>query len=63
MLHTGNIYETRARAARNRELRALAKAVAGLFFAAAPSRNVHRKKPANDAGFAADTAAKHDRAA
>ena len=63
MMHTGDNYERRARVARHRDLRALVQAVAGLFHASAPSRSVHRKKPANDAGLPGIGTKKHDRAA
>ena len=63
MMHTGNIYEQRARAARNRELRALANAVSSFFFGAAPSKSLRRGVPANDVDFAKEQRPRNNRAA
>ncbi|MEM8701956.1 MAG: hypothetical protein AAGF82_09040 [Pseudomonadota bacterium] len=63
MIHTGNIYETRARAARNKELRGLARAVTNFLFGGAPNRQAGRKTPANDVGIAKDNARATERAA
>ena len=63
MIHTGNIYETRARAARNKELRGLARAVTNFLFGSAADRQTGRKAPANDIGIADETARTTDRAA
>ncbi|MEL7525404.1 MAG: hypothetical protein AAFN16_06535 [Pseudomonadota bacterium] len=63
MIHTGNIYETRARAARNKELRGLARAVANFLFGGAPNPQARRKTPANDIGVAEENARTTERAA
>ena len=63
MLHSGDIYETRARAARNRELRALSRALTGLIQTAISGRQSVRKvsysplAPGNDCGEAHSKAA------
>ncbi|WP_434052388.1 MAG: hypothetical protein RDA78_24535 [Roseibium sp.] len=63
MIHTGNIYETRARAARNKELRGLARVVTNFLFGGAPNRQTRRNAPANDIGAAEESARTTDRAA
>lgn len=63
MIHTGDIYETRARAARNKELRGLARAVTNFLFGGAPTRQSRGKPPANDIGSAEKSARTTDRAA
>jgi hypothetical protein len=61
MLHTSDIYEVRARAARHQELRHLAHALYGLLFrhgtarAIPDSRPVERIKFANDRGLYASS--------
>lgn len=63
MLHSGDIYEIRARAARNQELRALSRALSGLLQTAFSGRQtVHRStfsslEPVNDCGEAHTRAA------
>ncbi|WP_422375868.1 hypothetical protein [Roseibium sp.] len=63
MLHSGDIYETRARAARNRELRALSRALSGLIQTAFSGRQSVRKasfsvlEPVNDCGDVQNRAA------
>lgn len=42
MLHSGNIYEARARIARYQELRSLAKVLAGFLFRPVPSSTLSR---------------------
>ncbi|MEM9633829.1 MAG: hypothetical protein AAGA50_21040 [Pseudomonadota bacterium] len=39
MMHTGDIFEQRARAARHRELRALVRALSGFLFRPIANRN------------------------
>ncbi len=54
MMHTGDIYEERARTARHRELRAFASVLSGLLFHVIPGRKTKRvagfssAEPAND---------------
>ena len=45
MLHTGDRYELRARAARHRELRRLTRALSDLLQAAVPDRMTGRRAP------------------
>ena len=63
MLHTGDHYEKRARAIRHQEFRAIANAVRGLLFGAAPRRSTLRDTPANDVDFSGVDASRTDRAA
>jgi len=62
MLHSGDIYEVRARAARNRELKQLTRALSGFLLRTAHPKQRHaaptlRETCANDRTAIADRAA------
>jgi len=63
MLHTGDIYEKRARTARNKELRAVANAISGFLFQTAPRNGAKRTTVFNRPENANDRIEGQDRAA
>ncbi|POF28838.1 hypothetical protein [Roseibium marinum] len=63
MMHTGDEYEARARAARHAELRALVRVLSGFLFRPQPSRNSGRPPHLGRTACANDRAPKKDRAA
>lgn len=55
MTHTGDIYETRARAARHAELRRLTRAISRLLFPDRTARSSSGRQPATGILFANDS--------
>lgn len=60
MMHTGDIFEQRARAARHRELRALARALSGFLFRPMTGRAVGQI-PASRALYPVNDQRVHDK--
>lgn len=63
MLHTGDTYETRARAARNRELRSLTRALTGFLFGRNGPQSRNRATAFTDLNCANDVIERSNRAA